>query len=95
MGSMVEIQEGQSARLQQIASEKGIDPNALVEEALNLLFQQADREQAAQEEQAFLTRLQAEGNVSVARTRLPFNMDNVTVTHRVSVDPATLRQSEV
>lgn len=38
MGSTIEIQEGQSVRLQQIASEKGVKPAALVEEVLNLLF---------------------------------------------------------
>ena len=95
MGSMIEIKENQSARLQQIASEKGVTPNALLEEALELLFQQADREQAAREEQAFLSQLQAEGNVSTsARTRPPFRNEEITITHKVPADPTTLRQFE-
>jgi len=88
MSSIVEIKESQSARLQQIASEKGVTTDALLEQALELLFQRADREQAAREEQALLRQLQAEGNISaLARTRPPFNPDEITITHTVSVDP--------
>ena len=95
MGSNIEINASQSVRLQQMASEKGVTPDVLLEEALELLFQQADRKQAAREEQAFLHQLQAEGNVSVsARTRPPFNTEEITITHTVTVDPAVSQSSE-
>ena len=82
------------ARLQHIALNEGVTPNALLERALELLFQQADREQVAREEQALLRKLQAEGNVSPSvRTRPPFKPDEITITHTVPVDPAALRQS--
>lgn len=88
MSSIIEINANQSARLQQMASEKGVTPDVLLEEALEPLFQQADREQAGREEQAFLHQLQAEGNVStLRRTRPPFNTEEITITHAVPVDP--------
>lgn len=53
MGHLIEINESQSV-LQKMAAEKGVTPDTLLEEALTLLFQQDDREQAEREELAFL-----------------------------------------
>ena len=50
MSSLVEIKDSQSARLEKIAFEKGVTPNALLEEALELLFQQTEREKISREE---------------------------------------------
>lgn len=91
LGSLVEIKESQSARLQQIAAEKGVTPNALLEQALELLFQQEDREQVAHEEQALLRQLQAEGQISSsARKRSPFHPDEIILTHTITTADTTL-----
>ena len=84
----MEIKASQSERLQKIASERGVTPNTLLEAALELLFQQADREKALQEEQAFLRQLEAENTKSLSvRTRQPFKMEEIVITHTVPVDP--------
>src|SRR5579862_6255184 len=93
MSSLIEIKDSQSERLQKIASEKGVMPNVLLEEALELLFQQADMEKGLQDEQAFLTQLEGEDDGSFeVQTRSPFNMDGLTITHSVPVNAATLRR---
>lgn len=86
MSSLVEIQDSQSERLKKIAADKGVTPNALLEEALELLFQQAEREKIGREEQAFLKQLEAENGASFPiRTRPPFNKDEITITHTVPI----------
>ena len=91
MSSLVEINDSQSERLQRIAAEKGVRPNELLEEALELLFLQADREKVNEEEQAFLRQLEAEGHgLPRVRTRPPFDKDAVTNTHSVPIDAEAL-----
>ena len=93
MSSLVEIKDSQSARLEKIAFEKGVTPNALLEEALELLFQQTEREKISREEQAFLKQLEAENGAAFSiQTRPPFNREEITITHTVPIDPATLRR---
>ena len=93
MSSLVEIKDSQSERLQRIASETGVTSNVLLEEALELLFQQADRLKSRQEELDFLRQLETEDDGSLQiRARSPFNIDEVTITHAVPVDPASVRR---
>ena len=93
MSSLIEIKDCQSERLQKIASEKGVMAGVLIEEALELLFQQTEREKGIQDEMTFLTQLEAEDDGSLeVQTRLPFKMDGLTVTHSVPVEAATLRR---
>ena len=93
MSCLMEIKDSQSERLLRIASEKGVMPDVLLEEALELLFQQADRENAMQEELAFLKRLKTECEDSPwVHTRPPFDTEAVTITHVVPVDAAMLHR---
>ena len=94
MSSLVEIKDSQSERLQRIASDTGVMPNVLLEKALDLLFQQADKERVRQEEQAYLTQLETEDDGSLRpQTRQPFKKEGLTITHSVPVEPATPRRS--
>jgi hypothetical protein len=83
----VKCKDSQSERPQKIASETGVMPTLLVEEALELLFQQADRERARQEEQVYLKQLEAEDDSSLnVQTRPPFRKGDFTITHEVPVE---------
>jgi hypothetical protein len=93
MSSLIEIKDSQSERLQKIAAETGIMPNALVEEALELLFQQTDRDKMKQEELAYLRRLEAEDDGSIqVQIRPPFKKEGLTITHAVPLETVTLRR---
>jgi predicted transcriptional regulator len=93
MSSLVEIKDSQSERLQKIASDTGVMPNVLLEEALELLFQQTDREKIRQEELAYLSQLEAEDDGSLrVQTRPPFKKEGLTITHSVPVETATPRR---
>jgi len=93
MSSLVEIKDSQSERLHRIAAETGVRPDVLLEEALELLFQQADREKARQEEEAFLRQLEEEDNGSLqVKTRPPLKKEEFTITHEVLVDTPILRR---
>lgn len=93
MSNLVEIKDSQSERLNRIAAETGIMPDVLLEEALELLFQQTDREKARQEEQDFLRQLEAEDDGSLqVKTRPPFRKEDFTITHEVPVETPILRR---
>ena len=93
MSSLVEIKDSQSERLQKIASETGVRPEELLEEALELLFQQTDREQIKQEELAYLRQLEAEDDGSLkVQTRPPFRKGTFTITHGLPVENVHPRQ---
>ena len=90
MSSLIEIKDSQSERLQRIASETGVMPDVLLEEALELLFQQTDREKIRQEEEVYLKQLEAEDDgLLQVRTRPPFQKKHLTILHSVPVETAT------
>ena len=92
MSSLIEINDSQSERLNKIASEKGVMPNLLIEEALELLFQQTERELGLRAERAYLSELEAEGDGSLEiQTRAPFKRGEFKITHSVPVKADALR----
>jgi hypothetical protein len=93
MSSLIEIKDSQSERLRKIASDRGVMPDVLMEEALELFFQQADRENGVLDVRAFLKQLQEvdDGSLEV-HTRPPFKLDRLTVTHSVPAGASTLRR---
>jgi predicted transcriptional regulator len=93
MSSMIEIKDSHSERMQRIASEKGVMPDVLIEEALELPFQQADIEAGLKDERTFLNHLEAEDDGSFeVQTRSPFNSDLLTITHSVPIEAAILHR---
>jgi predicted transcriptional regulator len=93
MNCLVKIKDAQSERLQKIAAETGMTRDVLLEEALELLFQQADREKARQEEQDFLRQLEAKDDgLLQVKTRPPFRKEDFTITNEVPVETPILRR---
>ena len=93
MSSLVKIKDSQSERLRKIANETGVRPDLLLEEALELLFQQTDREKMKQEELAYLRQLEAEDDGSLkVQTRPPFRKGGFTITHGIPVETVPPRQ---
>lgn len=90
MSSLVEIKDNQAERLQKISAETGVRLDALVEEALELLFLKADRDKVEQEERDYLRQLEAEDDGSLqVKTRSPFRKTEIKVTHVIPVEAST------
>lgn len=93
MSNLVELKDSQLKRLQSISIEKGVAPNILLENALDLLFQQTDRERICDEELAFLRQLESETDLaSLTKTRLPFKKEEIEITQAILMDPVDLHR---
>lgn len=90
----VQIDDSRARRLEQLARSTGSTENALIEEALDLLFREnalTEDERDAWEE---LQRLEAETGTCSVPTSPPLHVETYTLTHAVYADATTGKVEE-
>ena len=95
----VQIAAERAQRLTQLAAAKGVTENALLEKALDLLFQEqeeaVDIEAELQADRELLHQFEAEyGPLSAAAPRETLHLEGATVTHGVSLAPHKIRRGD-
>ena len=93
---VVRLSDERARRLGQLAADKGVTEDALIEEALDLLFQEQeeaiDIDAAIQADVELLRQLEAELGPSTARIVPPLDPADIVVTHAVPIRPELVRR---
>ncbi len=92
----VQIADYRAKRLEQLAAARGVTEDALIEEALELLFReqerQAAREAALREDWELLQQLEAELGPLPSHPKLKIDLDDAAVIVGTPIDPARIRR---
>ena len=93
MAKRVQIADAQAQQLEQLAAANGATESALVEQALELLFQRSGREEIMRTDRDVLRQLEAEGVLPSPHQITPaLNPADYQMTHAIRVAPENVRR---
>ena len=94
--TVVHLSGEPARRLEQLASERGMTEEALVTQALELLFRQSEMPDSEVDDWELLRRMEAELGPCQARTKPPMDPSHFVVTHITPLHPDSIcRPGEV